>query len=174
MTKLLIQIFQDLTVITKGLKDGKVNRVYVSLWLTAVSHNFILEKGITVNKVLKDLISLYLFILYACLIAFLYPINVKTAIPIEPKFDVGPHMTQGKVCGWSKISKISLWQNKISIKLSKNSLIFLFFMFPIEKELMGARKKIEFWIKIFQILQRSMLEYKVNFPEKPSLKNVNQ
>ena len=36
MTKLLIQIFQDLTVKTKGLKDGKVNRVYVSLWLTAV------------------------------------------------------------------------------------------------------------------------------------------
>ena len=56
MTKLLIQIFQDLTVKTKGLKDGKVNRVYVSLWLTAVwvmSHNFILEKGITVKESIK-------------------------------------------------------------------------------------------------------------------------
>ena len=33
--------------------------------------------------------------LYVCM----YPINVKAAKPIRPKFFVGPHMTQGKVHG---------------------------------------------------------------------------
>jgi len=31
----------------------------------------------------------------------LYPINVKTAEPIGPKFCVGPHVTPGKVYEWS-------------------------------------------------------------------------
>ena len=39
------------------------------------------------------LLSIYKFGLSVCL----YPINVKTAEPIEPKFFVGPHMTPGKV-----------------------------------------------------------------------------
>ena len=35
--------------------------------------------------------------LFGCLSVCLYPINVKTAVPIRPKFYVGPHMTPGKV-----------------------------------------------------------------------------
>ena len=38
-------------------------------------------------------ISIYKFVLSVCL----YPINVKTAEPIGPKFVVGHHVTTGKV-----------------------------------------------------------------------------
>ena len=46
-----------------------------------------------------DNINFYLYIYFACLSVcpFTYPINVKTAKPIGPKFCVGPHMTPGKV-----------------------------------------------------------------------------
>ena len=42
-------------------------------------------------------ISIYKFGLSVCLSVCLYPINVKTAEPIGPKFFVGPHVTPGKV-----------------------------------------------------------------------------
>ena len=35
--------------------------------------------------------------LSVCLFVCLYPINVKTAEPIRPKFFVGHHVTTGKV-----------------------------------------------------------------------------
>ena len=41
--------------------------------------------------------SIYKFGLSVCLFVCLYPINVKTAEPIWPKFCMGPHMTAGKV-----------------------------------------------------------------------------
>ena len=37
-------------------------------------------------------ISIYILCLSVCV----FPINVKTAAPIGPKFCVGPHMTQGR------------------------------------------------------------------------------
>ena len=40
--------------------------------------------------------------LYVWVSVCLYPINVKTAEPIEPKFCVGPHMTPEKVYGYSE------------------------------------------------------------------------
>ena len=40
--------------------------------------------------------------LFVCLFVCLYPINVKTAEPIEPKFFVGHLVTPGKVYEWSK------------------------------------------------------------------------
>ena len=44
---------------------------------------------------------MYLYIYFACLsvcsFVCLYPIDVKTAEPIGPKFCVGPHVTTGKV-----------------------------------------------------------------------------
>ena len=39
----------------------------------------------------------YLYINLACLFVCLYPINVKTAEPIGPKFVVGPQGAPGKV-----------------------------------------------------------------------------
>ena len=44
---------------------------------------------------------LFLSINY-CLSVCLYPINVKTAEPIPPKFCVGPHMTPEKVLNLKK------------------------------------------------------------------------
>jgi len=42
---------------------------------------------------------LLLYIYFACLFeCFFYPINVKTAELIGPKFCAGPYMTPGKVC----------------------------------------------------------------------------
>ena len=42
-------------------------------------------------------IDIYLHIYFACLYVCLYPINVKTAESIGPKFFVGHHVTTGKV-----------------------------------------------------------------------------
>ena len=38
----------------------------------------------------------------------LYPINVKTAEPIRPKFYVGPHVAPGKVYGQSDFKYVML------------------------------------------------------------------
>ena len=62
-------------------------------------------------------INLYLYINLACLFVCLYPINVKTAEPIGPKFFVRHHVTTGKVYEWSK------FQIFVSIKI-RSSLIF--------------------------------------------------
>ena len=43
--------------------------------------------------------------LFVCLSVCLYPINVKTAEPIGPKFFVGSRVTPGKVYGWSNLQK---------------------------------------------------------------------
>ena len=49
-----------------------------------------------------------LYIYFARLSVFsLYPINVKTALPIRPKIRVGPHMTTAKVYGCSKLQKFA-------------------------------------------------------------------
>ena len=43
-----------------------------------------------------------------CLSVCLYPINVKTAEPIRPKFCVGPHVASGKVYGQSEFKYVIL------------------------------------------------------------------
>ena len=56
--------------------------------------------------------SISYFFIYIFLSACLYPINVKTAELIGPKFCVGSHMTPGKVQGCSKLQKFvfkSFW-----------------------------------------------------------------
>ena len=55
--------------------------------------------------------------LFVCLFVCLYPINVKTAEPIGPKFCVGHHVTTGKVYESSK------FQIFVSIKI-RSSLNF--------------------------------------------------
>ena len=52
-----------------------------------------------------------------------YPMNVKTAELIGPKFCVGPHMTPGKVYGWSKFQKL-FYTNLIFIKFWKYNNFF--------------------------------------------------
>ena len=51
--------------------------------------------------------SIYKFGLSVCLFVCLYPINVKTAEPIRPKFFVGHHVILGKVYGWSSFQKFA-------------------------------------------------------------------
>jgi len=63
------------------------------------------ENNILEVKGIRDIVgetpiqseSIYKFGLSVCLSVCLYPINVKTAEPIGPKFCVGPHVTPGKV-----------------------------------------------------------------------------
>ena len=55
---------------------------------------------------LEDLGFIYILYIYTflvCLSNCLCPINVKTVKLIGTKFCVGPHMTPGKVYGWSKL-----------------------------------------------------------------------
>ena len=51
---------------------------------------------------------IYIYTLLACLPVCLYPINVKTAEPIGPKFGAGPRMTPGKVYECLKLKNIVL------------------------------------------------------------------
>ena len=43
--------------------------------------------------------NLFILCLSVCSFVYLYPLNVKTAKSIRPKFCVGPHLTPGKVYG---------------------------------------------------------------------------
>ena len=64
-----------------------------------------------VNKVMGSFISIYKFglsvCLFVCLFGCLYPINVKTAEPIWPKFFLRSRATPGKVYGWSNFQKFA-------------------------------------------------------------------
>ena len=67
-----------------------------------------------------------------CLSVGLCPIIVKTAEPIGPKFCVGPYMTLGKVCEWSKFQKLASSEIRFSLKLIDfflNPLTFCLFLF---------------------------------------------
>ena len=52
-----------------------------------------------------------------CLSVCLYPINVKTAEPIGPKFFVGHHVTPGKVYGWSNYQKFASIKIRFFLKI---------------------------------------------------------
>ena len=53
--------------------------------------------------------SIYLLCLGGlCLLSCLYPINVKTAEPIESKIFKASHIIPGKVYGWSEVDKFCL------------------------------------------------------------------
>jgi len=80
-------------------------------------------EGWRMNKDMEVYIYLYINLaclsvcLFVCLFVCLYPINVKTAEPIGPKFCVGHLGTPGKVYEWSK------FQIFVSIKI-RSSLNF--------------------------------------------------
>ena len=93
-----------------------------------------------------------LYINLACLFVCLYPINVKTAEPIRPKFCVEPHVAPGKVYEWLKLQifvsikiRFSLnfwkfWKSTHFLLKSANFFFVLFYdvheenMFTIEIE----------------------------------------
>ena len=71
----------------------------------------VLKYKILNKEILIFLPSIYKFglsvCLSVCLFVCLYPINVKTAEPIGPKFFVGHHVIPGKVYGWSNFQKFA-------------------------------------------------------------------
>ena len=64
-------------------------------------------KSYSLINVLTLILSIYKFGLSVCLFVCLYPINVKTAEPIGPKFFVGSRVTPQKVYGWSNFQKFA-------------------------------------------------------------------
>ena len=70
----------------------------------------------------------YNFRFHFCLsVCKLYPINPKTAEPIGPKFCVGPHMTPGKVYGWTKFKNMpppNLKIHEIFLKICELFLLY--------------------------------------------------
>ena len=62
--------------------------------------------------------------LFVCLFVCLYPINVKTAEPIGPKFFVGSHVTPGKIYESSKLKKISVKKIFIFVKFKMHRKIY--------------------------------------------------
>ena len=78
--------------------------------------------------------SIYIYTLLVRLL-FLYPINVTTAKPIEPKIFMGPHVTPGKVYEWSKFQKFVFKSFhfckilKMREKVLRNPQTFLLFLF---------------------------------------------
>ena len=81
------------------------------------------------NILATEYISIYKFGLSVCLSVRLYPINVKTAEPIGPKFFVGYHVTPGKVYGWSNFQKFA----SIKIRFLKILKIHEFFFWKSAK-----------------------------------------
>ena len=83
---------------------------YVS-W-TTLSNNlslkvvFLFQSFMVITVPIKLTQSIYILCSSICLFVHLYPSNVKTAEPIGPKFCVGPHMTPGKVYGYSKLQNV--------------------------------------------------------------------
>ena len=60
---------------------------------------------IQVSTLQRKSIYIYFACLFVCLAVCLYPMNVKTAELIGPKFCVGPYVTPGKVYEWTKFQK---------------------------------------------------------------------
>ena len=93
-------------------------------WVFATNSDFLVPISLQPNAV--DLrmpgldsssydLSIYKFGLSVCL----YPINVKTAKPIGPKFFVGHLGTPGKVYEWSKFQIFVSFKNQTFIKFLK-------------------------------------------------------
>ena len=82
-------------------------------------------KNIFAKFMQSENFSKSLIYILICFSVRVYPINVKTAEPIAPKFCVGPHVTPGEVYECSKFQKISLNQNSIVIKFWKCTIFFL-------------------------------------------------
>ena len=61
---------------------------------------------------LKSLVNIVC--LSGCLSICLYPINGKTADPIEPKFCVGPRMSPGNVYECSELQKVVCKKKQVS------------------------------------------------------------
>ena len=72
----------------------------------------------------KGSLSIYIC-LSVCLSVRFYPIIVKTAEPIWPKFCVGPHVTPGKVCKWSKFQKLVSRIISFSLNFENHEIFFL-------------------------------------------------
>ena len=82
--------------------------------------------------------------MFVCLFVCLYPINVKTAEPIGPKFFVGHHVTTGKVYEWSKFqifvsikirSSFNFWKFWKSTKFfCENPRIIFVLFYDVHKE----------------------------------------
>ena len=86
------------------------------------------------SSIYKFGLSVWVFV---CLFVCLYPINVKTAEPIGPKFFVRHHVTTGKVYEWSKFqifvsikirSSLNFWKfGKSTIFCENPRIIFVLF-----------------------------------------------
>ena len=83
------------------------------------------------NNTVIDELNIYIYTLLVCLSVHLYPINVKTAEPIRPKFYVAPHVTPGKEYDWSKFFKKILCLKVYEIR----KLFYCFFTLYKEKML---------------------------------------
>ena len=86
--------------------------------------------------------SIYKFGLsVVCLFVCLYPINVKTAEPIGPKFFVGHHVIPGKVYRWLNFQKFASIKIRF-LKILKIHEIFLCFCFTMYTKNMFKPKTI--------------------------------
>ena len=67
----------------------------------------------------KPSLYIYFTCLFGCLSIHLYPINVKKAEPIGPKFCVGHRVTPEKDFGWSKLKKNCLQQISLNLDIPR-------------------------------------------------------
>ena len=87
-------------------------------------------KSLFWNKPIR--LYVYLYINLACLSACpsvcLYPINVKTAEPIRPKFFVWHHVIPWKVYGWSNFQKFASIKIRFLKILKIREIFFIFYL----------------------------------------------
>ena len=85
-----------------------LDNILVNILNVLVNILNILENNLVNILNILENILVNLYINLACLFVCLYPINVKTAEPIGPKFFVGPHVALGKVYGQSDFKYVIL------------------------------------------------------------------
>ena len=91
--------------------------------------------------------SIYILCLSVCL----YPINVKTAVPIGPKFCVEPHVTPGNVYEWSKFKSYA----SIKIRFSLN-----FWKFWKSTKVFNEIRKL-FFVLFYNVHKKNMFTIKI-------------
>ena len=97
------------------------------LYCNIFTHIFISNSKSVKNLFIRNVKNLYLNL--ACLSVWvsvcLYPINVKTAEPIGPKFFVGSSVTPGQGYEWSNFQKFASIKIRFKIFLKIHEIYFI-------------------------------------------------
>ena len=137
-------------------KPFRYQIIFVCLYLKKKKVSFFSKKNLNISMLDKTTpitfyVVIYVFYIYfaclfVCLSVCLYPINVRTAEPIGPKFCVWPcnRMTQGRFMDAHNYKKVLIF-----VKLKKKSANFFCYAFILyKKNMLTERATIKIEIEV--------------------------